>query len=172
MADIIHPRHEEAFPSVKVSKARLMSETEAREKEKPEVWATKKKQAVVENTCGTESQTAAQEFRIDYKVAARDALNRVQQEQAIKEVEQKVKLELENKRTHDQLNAFERSTRENTKAPSSLSIKLNVFSGQAFGMVPQVSKIQSIISLAGHQLIRNLGEPSEFTMIHLDTYVD
>ena len=41
-----------------------------------------------------------------------------------------------------------------------------------FGMVPQGSRIQSIISVAGHQVIRNLSEPSEFTMMHLDTYAD
>ena len=39
-------------------------------------------------------------------------------------------------------------------------------------MVPQGSRIQSIISVAGHQVIRNLSEPSEFTMMYLDTYVD
>ena len=39
-------------------------------------------------------------------------------------------------------------------------------------MVPQGSRIQSIISVAGHQVIRNLKEPSEFTMMHLDTYAD
>ena len=39
-------------------------------------------------------------------------------------------------------------------------------------MLPQGSKIQSIISVAGHQVIRNLSEPSEFTLMHLDTYAD
>ena len=40
-------------------------------------------------------------------------------------------------------------------------------------MVPQGSKIQSIILVAGHQAIRNLSEPSEFTLMHfLDTYAD
>ena len=39
-------------------------------------------------------------------------------------------------------------------------------------MVPRGSKIQSIISVAGHQVIRNLCEPSEFTLIHLDTFED
>ena len=39
-------------------------------------------------------------------------------------------------------------------------------------MAPQGSKIQSIISVAGHQVIRNLSEPSEFTLMHLDTYAD
>ena len=51
-------------------------------------------------------------------------------------------------------------------------MKLNVISGQTFDMVPQGSKIQSIISVAGHQVIRNLSEHSEFTMVHLDTYAD
>ena len=51
-------------------------------------------------------------------------------------------------------------------------MKLNRISGQSFGMVPQGSRIQSIISVAGHQVIRNLSEPSEFTMMHLDTYAD
>ena len=51
-------------------------------------------------------------------------------------------------------------------------MKLNVLSGQRFGMVPQGSKIQSIISVAGHQVIRNLSEPSDFTLMHLDTYAD
>ena len=51
-------------------------------------------------------------------------------------------------------------------------MKLNVISGQRFGMAPQGSKIQSIISVAGHQVIRNLSEPSEFTLMHLDTYAD
>ena len=39
-------------------------------------------------------------------------------------------------------------------------------------MVPQGSKIQSIISVAGHQVIRNLSEPLEFTLMHFDTYAD
>ena len=58
------------------------------------------------------------------------------------------------------------------KAPSSLDMKLKVISGKRFGMVPQGNKIQSIISVAGHQVIRNLSEPSEFTLMHLDTYAD
>ena len=90
-----------------------------------------------------------------------------------KEIEQNVKLELENeKKSQEKLNAFEASEVEETKAPSSLSMKLNVISGLTFGMVPQGSRIQSIISVAGHQNILNLSEPSEFTMTYLDTYAD
>ena len=105
-------------------------------------------QAVTEETCEQQPVTAADDFMIDYRAATRDALNRVQQELVTNEIEQKVKLELENEKLQEKLNTFEATEVEETKAPSSLSIKLNVISGQRFGMVPQGSKIQSIISVA------------------------
>ena len=129
-------------------------------------------QAVTEEMREPEPVTAADNFKIDYRAAARDALNRVQQVLVTKEMEQKVKLELEYEKTQERLNAFEASEVEEMKASSSLSIKINVISGQTFGMVPQGSKIQPIISVAGHQMIRYLSEPSEFTMMHLDTSAD
>ena len=172
VADIKHPTLEEALSGVKASKVRLSSEAEALRKEKPQELATKKMQAVTEEIREPEPVTAADDFKNDYKTAARDALYRVQQELVTKEIEQKVKLELENEKTQERLNAFEASEIEKTKAPSSLSVKLNVISGQTFGMVPQGSRIQSIILVAGHQVIRNISEPSEFQLMHSDTYAD
>ena len=173
MADVKRPRLKEALSGVKTSKARLMSESEARRKERPQELATKKMQAMTEEMTGEpEPGTAANDFKHDYKTAARDALNTVQQELATRKIEQKVKLELENERSQEQLNAFEASEVKETKAPSSLIVKLNVMSGKLFGMVPHGSKIQSKISVAGHQVIRNLSETSEFTLIHLDIYAD
>ena len=96
VADIKHPRHEEALSGVKASKARLLSEAEACRKEKPQELATKKMQAVTEGICEPEPVTAADAFKIEYRAAARDALNRVQQELVTNEIEQKVMLELEN----------------------------------------------------------------------------
>ena len=129
-------------------------------------------QAVTEETCEPEPVTAADDFKIDNSAAARDALNRVQQELVTKEIDQKVKLELEKEKLQEKLNTFQATEVEETKAPSNLSMKLNVISRQRFGMVPQGSKIQSIISVAGHQVIRNVSEPSEFTSMHFDTYAD
>ena len=170
--DTKHPRHEEALSGVKASKDRLLSEAEARRKEKPKELATKKMQAVTEEKCEPEPVTAADDFKIDCREAPRDALNRVQQELITKKIEQKMKLELENDKLQEKLNTSEAPEVEETKAPSNLSVKLNVISGRRFGMVPQGSKMQSIISVAGHQVIRNLSEPSEFTLMHLDTYAD
>ena len=137
VADIKHSTHEEALSGMKANKARLMSEAEARRKEKPQELATKKMQAVTEEIHEPEPVTAADNFKNNYKTAARDALYRVQQELVTKEIEQKVELKLENEKTQEKLNAFEASEVEETKAPSSLSVKLNVISGQTFGMVPQ-----------------------------------
>ena len=110
--------------------------------------------AVLEETNGTEPEITANNFKIDYKTAAKDAPNRVQ-----KEIFQ------------HQLNAFEASEVEETKAPSSLSmiesdLRIDI------RMVPEFSRIQSIILVAGHQVISNLSEPSEFTIMHLDIYAD
>ena len=79
MADIKHPRHEEALSGVKASKARILSEAEARRNEKAQELATKKMQAVTEGTRELEPVTAADDFKIDYRAAMRDALIRVQQ---------------------------------------------------------------------------------------------
>ena len=105
MADIKHPRHEEAVSGVKASKARLLSEAEARRKEKPQELATKKMQAVMEERCEPEPVTATDDFKIDYRAAARDALKRIQLELVTKEIEQKVKLELKNEKLQEKLNA-------------------------------------------------------------------
>ena len=129
-------------------------------------------QAVTEETCEPEPVTAADDFQIDYRAAASDVLNRVQQELVTNEIEQKVKLELEIEKLQEKLNNFEATEVEKTKTPSSLSMKLNVISGQRFGTVTQGSKIQSIISVTGHHVIRNLSELSVFTLMHLDTYAD
>ena len=76
----------------------------------------------------------------------------------MKEIEQKLKLELENEKIQERLNAFEASEVEEKKAPSGLSMKLNVIFGQTFGMVLEGSRIQSIFSVAGNQVIRNLSK--------------
>ena len=64
-------------------------------------------QAVTEEICELGPVTAADDFKIDYRAAERDVLNIVQPELVTKEIEQKVKLELENEKIQEGLNAFE-----------------------------------------------------------------
>ena len=136
VADIKRPSHEETLSDVKASKARLLSEAETRRKEKLQELATKKLQALTEEIREPEQVNAADDFKIDYRAVVRDALNRVQQDLVKKKIEQKVKLELENEKVQEKLNAFEASEVEEMKAPSSLTMKLNLISEQTFGMVP------------------------------------
>ena len=63
---IKHPRHELILLGVKTSKTRLISEVEARSKEKPHKLATKKTQAVLEETSEPEPGTAANDYKIDF----------------------------------------------------------------------------------------------------------
>ena len=65
---------------MKTSKARLIGESEAHRKEKPQELATKKMETVIEETCEPKAGTAVDDFKIDYIAAARDDLNRAQQE--------------------------------------------------------------------------------------------
>ena len=90
---IKHSRHKGALSVVKTSKARLMSEVEARKKEKPQKLATKKMQAVMEKTVGGKHVTATQAFKIEHKSAARHDFNKVQQEYTTKEIKENVILE-------------------------------------------------------------------------------
>ena len=39
-------------------------------------------------------------------------------------------------------------------------------------MTKEGTKIMSIITVAGHQVVKNLSEPSEITLVHLDIYAD
>ena len=81
------------------------------------------------------------------------------------EVVTKKMQELEKERMYNQLNGFEASSIEKTKATSSLR---TINPGQTFGIIPQGNKIQSFTSVAENQLIRNSSEPREFTKMHLD----
>ena len=83
-----------------------MKEAEELRKEKLQEFATKKMQAVLEETSDPEPETEAINFKIDYTAAARDALKRTQQELSTREREQKVKLEPEDEIFQDQLNAL------------------------------------------------------------------
>ena len=44
--------------------------------------------------------------------------------------------------------------------------------GKTFGMTKEATKIMSVISVAGHQVVKKLSEPSEITLVHLNIYTD
>ena len=175
VADAKHPRHEEALSGVKASRARLMNEAESRRKETtPSTFTTKKVKTLPDEVVASNlEEESASPLKVDYGLAARTALQNVKQELATKEVEQWVRSELESTDFRENFNILGKTTeKENKEEPRKQGLKLNVISGRTFGMTKEGTNIMSIISVAGHLVVKNLSEPSEITLVHLDIYAD
>ena len=56
---------------------------------------------------------------------------------------------------------------EYNEKPVSSELKLKFISGKNIG-----SKLMSIISVAGHQVVKNLSRQSEITLVQLDFYTN
>ena len=175
VADAKHPRHEEALSGVKASRARLMNEAESRRKETiPSTFTTKKIKTLLDEVVASNLEAeSASPLKVDYGLAARTALQNVKQELATKEVEQWVRSELESTDLRENFNILGKTTeKEDKEEPRKQGLKLNVISGRTFGLTKEGTKIMSIISVAGHQVVKNLSEPSEIKLVHLDIYKD
>ena len=174
VADAKHPRHEEALSGVKASRARQMNEAESRRKETtPSTFTTKKVKTMHDEVVASSLEVeSAGPLKVDYGLAARTALQNVQQELATKEIEQWVRSELESTNLWEKFGILSKTTKEDAQEPRKQGLKLNVISGRTFGMTKEGTKIMSIISVAGNQVVKNLSEPSEITLVHLDIYAD
>ena len=152
-----------------------MNKAESLRKETTPSTFTTKKVKTLPNEVVASSLDAepAGPLKVDYGLAATAALQNVQQELATKEVEQWVRSELESTDIREKLDILGKTTKEEDKqGPRKPGLKLNVISGKTFGMPKKGTKIMSIISVAGHQVVKNLSEPSEITLVHLDIYAE
>ena len=152
-----------------------MNKAESGRKEtKPSTFTTKKVKTLPDEVVASNLEAeSASPLKLDYGLAARTALQNVKQELATKEVEQWVRLELEGTDLRENLNILGKTTeKEDKEKPRKQGLKLNVISGRTFGMTKEGTKIMSIISVAGHQVVKILSEPSEITLVHLDIYAD
>ena len=175
VADAKHPCHEEALSGLKVSRARLMNEAESRRKETtPSTFTTKKVKTLPDEVVASNLEAeSASPLKVDYGLAARTALQNVKQELATKEMQQRVRSEVESTDLRESFNILGKTTKkEDKEQPRKQGLKLNVISGRTFGMKKEGTKVMSIISVAGHQVVKNLSEPSEITLAHLDIYAD
>ena len=159
VADAKHPRHEEALSGVKASRARLMNEAESRRKETiPSTFTTKKVKTLPDEVVASNLEAeSSSPLKVDYGLAARTALQNVKQDLATKEVEQWVRSELKSTDLRESLNILGKTTKvEDREEPRKQGLKLNVISGRTFGMTKEGTKIMSIISVAGNQVVKNL----------------
>ena len=113
-------------------------------------------------------------LKVVYGLAARTALQNVQQRLGTKTVEQWIRSELESTDLRKEVYFLGKTTKaEDKREPRKQGLKLTVISGKTFGMMKEGTKIMSIISVvAGHQVFKNLSEPYDITLVHLDIYAD
>ena len=109
-----HPRHEETLSGVKASRARLMNEAESRRKETtPSTFTTKKVKTMPDEVVASSLEAeSAGPLKVEYGLAARTALQNVQQELATKEVEQWVRSELESTDLGEKIDILTKTTKE------------------------------------------------------------
>ena len=118
-----------AISGVKASRARLMNEAESRKKEVTTgTFTTKKVKTLPDEAIASSLEAeSAGALKVDYGLAARTALQNVQQELATKEVEQWVRSELENTKRREKLNILGKTVKEeDNQKPKKQGLKLNV----------------------------------------------
>ena len=135
-----------------------MNEAESRKKKVTTgTFTTKKVKTLLDEAIALSlEEESAGALKVDFGLAARTALQNIQQELATKEVEQWVRSELENTELPEKLDLLGILTKEeDNQEPRKQGLKLNVISGKTFGMTREGTKIMSIISVAGHQVVNH-----------------
>ena len=97
----------------------------------------------------------------------------MKQNLATKKIEQRLKQEIEKQRLNETLCVTrpEPETGENSMSRSNCNT-LKVVTGKPFGITKIGARIMSIITVGGYEVTRNLSEPSDQTVMHIDVYAD
>ena len=124
--------------------------------------------------CGSAAEATAKKApEIDYEKAAAEAINKVKQDLAAKEIEQRLKQEIEKQNFNEALagsNPAPEAVSGSTKTGNCNTVKM--VTGKPFGISKIGARIMSIITVGGHEVTRNLSEPSDQTIMHIDVYAD
>ena len=162
-----HPKHKLALAAVQNQRNR-QGEFETKKLEGP----TKSMKTVTQ--CGSAAEATAKKApEIDYEKAAAEAINKVKQDLAAKEIEQRLKQEIEKLNFNKALagsNPAPEAVSGSTKTGNCNTVKM--VTGKPFGISKIGATIMSIITVGGHEVTRNLSEPSDQTIMHIDVYAD
>ena len=133
---------------------------------------TKTKKAVT-HVIGAIESTAGNSLEINYEKAATEAINKVKQDLAAKEIEQRLKQEIERQNFNEALTGLKPTSEVasgSTKTGNSNTVKM--VTGKPFGISKIGARIMSTITVGGHEVTRNLSEPCDQTTMHIDVYPD
>ena len=170
--DQSHPKHKLALAAVQNQRNR-QNEFETKNLGAPSTELPTKTVKAVTQVNSTLEATARNTLEINYEKAAAEAINKVKQDLVAKEIEQRLKQDIDRQKFNETL-AFSKSTPEalagSTKIGNCNTVKM--VTGKPFGITKIGARIMSIITVGGHELTRNLSEPSDQTIMHIDVYAD
>ena len=162
-----YPKHKLALTAVQNTRNR-QAENDLNNKEAASgELSTKTVKAVTRNSdaTGAEKRNSPE---INYERAAAKAINKREQDLATKAIVQRLKQEIEKQRLNETLGTTrpEPETGENSMGKGNCNT-LKMVTGKPFGITNNGARILSIITVT-----RNLSEPSDQTVMHLDVYAD
>ena len=119
-------------------------------------------------------ETEAKNFlETNYEKAAAEAINRVRQDLATKEIEQRLKQEIERQKLNKTLcRPVPMPEAEMGATRSGNCNNLKLVTGKPFVITKIGATIMSIITVGGHEVTKNLRKPSDQTIMHIDVYAD
>ena len=168
--DQSHPKHKLTLAAVQNQRNR-QTEFETKNLGAPSTELPKKTVKAVTQVDKAIEATAKNALEINYEKAASEAINKVKQDLATKEIEQRLKHEIDRQRLNETLNCsvpVPEVVAGSTKSGNCNTLKM--VTGKPFGIMN--ARIMSIITVGGHEVTRNLSEPSDQTVMHIDVYAD
>ena len=116
---------------------------------------------------------ARNSLEINYEKAAAEAINKIKQDLATKKIEQRHKQEIERQKLNETLcRTMPVPEAEEGTTKSGNCNTLKMVTGEPFGITKIRARVLSIITVGGHEVTRNLSEPSDQTIMHIDVYAD
>ena len=167
-----NPKHKLALAAVQNQRNR-QGEFETKNLETPSAELPTKTvkaiivQVIVKVNSATE-YTARNALEIIYERAAAEAINKVKQDLAAKEIEQRLKQEIERQKMNEALSCSQsipEAVAGSTKNGNCNTVKM--VKGKTFGITKIGARIMSIITVGSHEVTRNLSDPSDQTIMHL-----
>ena len=167
-----HLKHKLALAAVQNQKNR-QTEFETKKSEAPSAeLLTKTVKAVTQVKSAIEAK-ALNSLEINYERAAAEAINKVKQDLATKEIEQRLKQEIERQKLNETLSGLvPKPEAEMGVTKSGNCNTLKMVTGKPFGITKIGARIMSIITVGGHEVTRNLSERSDQTIMHIDEYAE
>ena len=167
-----HPKHKLALAAAQNTRIR-QTEFETRNSEAPNAeLPTKTVKAVAQINNAMETMTRKSP-EMNFERAAAEAINKVKQDLATKEIEQRLKQEIENQKLNETLSwsvPVPEAVVGTTKSRNCNTLKMLM--GKPFGITKIGARIMSIITVGRHEVTRNLSEPSDQTIMHIDVYAN